>query len=1141
MRERLPNPEQDRAVGFEGGNLLVSAAAGSGKTSTLTARVLRKILDEKDPVDIDRMLIVTFTRAAAAQMKDKISAALAKEKTPRANRQQILLPTAQICTIDAFGLWLIRQYGSVVGLPVNVSLSPEERVRQLEEQVLNAFIAEKFESENEDFLRFAGAVTEKDSSKLFAAVQGLANFLQPLPDPAFFLKRQFEKYDTAFYSDQAVLAVREKALALAVKCRAFLPELTGKQQGHVKDLLEYASALCQTDYAGMFAMEFAQNWPRSTKNDENDARLIKIIRAYADALSKEKAKLITTPPVRLAAENAAVKAHLTTLFNLTLEYLQKVADEKKEREIFGYADITRFCADLLFTVDENGNPAPTDLAKQVSEKFDEIMIDEFQDINELQFAVFTAISKGNNLFMVGDMKQSIYRFRNATPRVFHRVAKRSKTAEAGEKDVLIPLSKNFRSENAVIDAVNFVFSLLMRERAAEIEYDKDQRLVCRYENGEDMGLVKFCPVRTDEDCENILSEADAIAAEIQKLMQTGVQTADGRFFPKLSDFCVLSPKNSDCVRISDRLTRHGLANYCMSEPGFFDLPEVKALLHVLWATDNPLNDLALLSAALSPVWHLSPDELGVIRAKHGDMPLFSSLECASRSGEPYAEKCAKMLRDLDLLRRYSAILPLGELISCAVELTGFEATAAAMDCTADGGKNIAQLIRYAADRDARGVDLPAFNALVADAIANGRSPESGGAIPAEAITICTIHKSKGLEFPVCFLAGTSGRFNLQSRTPGLAVDLDAGVSSVIPSSGGAGRYKPLAFKVITRACRQKTLAEQLRLLYVAMTRAKAALIITAAFKDPCQKITGIAQKADGADGGEIFANGKSFADWLIPVLSHHPSCAVLRDAAETDFKVIDAPGTVQIEFKTPVKTEQTKPSQAADAEPDSALVSAIADRLNYTYKYAPLTVLSSKYSVTELAGDKDGAELAVPRFAAGESGASYGTEMHAFLHMCDLTARDAKAEADRLYRAGKLSKRALEMLNFDAVNRFLSSSLCAELTAEGVAIEREFDFISTIPLSKAAPNANDFADQPVTLQGCADLIGIRSGSVRGDGLILVDYKTDALTDPAQFSARYKTQLDLYADALSRVFNLPVLKKSIWSFKLGMEIIISSEQ
>ncbi len=1138
MSERQFNPEQERAIAFEGGNLLVSAAAGSGKTSTLTARVLRKLLNDENPIDIDRMLIVTFTRAAAAQMKDKISTALSKVKTPRANRQQILLPTAQICTIDAFGLWLIRQYGSAIGLPVNVSLSPEERVKLLEEDVLSAYIAEKFESGEEDFLKFAGAVTEKDSSKLFTAIQGLSNFLQPLPDPAFFLKQQLEKYDSTYYSEQAVLAVREKALVLAEKCRAFLPELTGKQAGYVKDLLEYAKSLCEADYAGMFMLTFTQKSPGSIRGDEHCARIFKIIGRYKDALTKEKAKLLTTPPARLADESAAVKAHLSTLFNLTLDYLQRTAEVKKEREIFGYADITRFCADLLFTVDETGNPIPTDLANQVADKFDEIMIDEFQDINELQFAIFTAISHGNNLFMVGDMKQSIYRFRNATPQVFHRVSKRSKAAGEGEKDVLIPLTKNYRSENAVINAVNFVFSQLMREHTAEIEYDKDQHLVCRYENTENMGLVKFCPVQVDDDSENINAEADVIIAEIQKLMQTGVQTADGLLIPKLSDICILTPKNANCTRISERLTRHGLANYCMSEPGFFDLPEVKALLHVLWATDNPLNDLALLSAALSPVWHLSPDELGTIRANYPKLPLFSSLEYASECNEPYAVKCKKMLSDLDLLRRYSAILPLGELISCAVELTGFEATAAAMSSTANGGKNIAQLIRYAADWDSRGVDLPTFNALVADAIANNRSPESGGAIPVEAITICTIHKSKGLEFPVCFLAGTTGKFNLQSRTPGLAIDLDAGIASAIPTSGGARQYKPLAFKVITRACRQKSLAEQLRLLYVAMTRAKAALIITAAYNDPYQKFADIAQKADGADGAEIFNSGATFAGWLIPALLHHPSCTALRQAADTDFAVFDTPGTVQIEFTAPEKPEQKEQAQITEAEPDPVLVQALTDRLNYTYKYAPLTVLSSKYTVTELAEGKDDTELTVPRFLAGESGTSYGTEMHAFMQMCDLKAKGAKAEADRLYQAGKLSKRALEMLNFDAVNKFLSSPLCAELTAEGVTLEREFAFISTIPLSKVTSDAGDFADQPVTLQGCADLIGIRTGSSR-NGLILVDYKTDALTDPVQFLSRYKAQLDLYADALSRIFNLPVLKKSIWSFKLGMEIKIQS--
>ncbi|HOP10975.1 MAG TPA: UvrD-helicase domain-containing protein [Oscillospiraceae bacterium] len=1128
MRERQPNPEQEKAIVFEGGNLLVSAAAGSGKTSTLTARVLRKILDPGNPIDIDRMLIVTFTRAAAADMKNKISTALSENKTPRAARQQMLLPMAQICTIDAFGLWLIRQYGAAIGLPVNISLSPEERVRLLEDDVLSAFIAEKFESGGEDFLKFAGTVAEKDSSKLFGVIKGLSDFLQPLPNPAFFLQKQLEKCapENDFYPEQAVCAVREKARALAEKCREFIPFINEKYRDYVVQLAESAEAA--SDYADLYDLKF-KKLPNGCKSPENpSAPLFSVLGRYKDAVTELKTDLLTTPPEKLAAENAAVRAHLSVLFDLTMGYLQKCAEVKKEREVFGYADITRFCADLLFKTDESGLPIPTELAGQVSEKFDEIMIDEFQDINELQFAVFNAISRGGNLFMVGDMKQSIYRFRNATPQVFGRVCERSGPPETGEKDVLIPLTKNYRSESAVIDAVNFVFSQLMHG-SAEIEYDRDQRLVCRYDDKADMGLVKFCPVQTGAETDPASAEADAIAAQIRTLAENGIQTSDGLFFPKLSDICVLSSKNDYCKRISERLTRQGLANYCMTEPDFFDLPEVKPLLHVLWATDNPLNDLALLSAALSPVWHLSADELGTIRAEYREKTLFSSMERASQSDAPYAEKCKKMLDDLDLLRRYSAILPLGELISCAVERTGFEATAAAMGTA--GGKNIAQLIRYAADWDARGVDLSAFNALVADAIANGRKVESGGAIPADAVTICTIHKSKGLEFPVCFLAGTVGTFNFQSKTPGLAADLDAGISAVIPTSDGAGRYKPLAYKVIGRASRQKSLAEDLRLLYVAMTRAKTALIITSASQNPADMIAKIAEKVDGADGGEIFDNGKSFAEWLIPAFLHHPSCDALRESAGVDFELINTPGTVQAEFITPEKMRPQTLSQTAEAEPDPVLVQKLTERLNNTYKYAPLTELSSKYTVTELAEGRDDDELTVPRFVAGESGTSYGTEMHAFMQMCDLKAKDAKAEADKLYRAGKLSKRALEMLNFDAVNKFLTSSLCAEFTAENVTVEREFDFISTIPLSKVKSTAPEFADEPVILQGCADLIGVRSGN----GLILVDYKTDALTDPAQFLTRYKAQLDLYAEALSRIFGLPVLKKSIWSFKLGREI------
>lgn len=1161
LLKKLTDPQRD-AARSDGCSLLVSASAGSGKTGTLTARVVRLLLDETRPVDADRLLVLTFTRAAAAQMKARIAGQLSRAAAdnPRAARQLLLLPSAQIGTIDSFCLWVVRQYGHDHGLPANLSVADEARCEALERQVLEQLIADQYEAtedgsdDSKEFVRLAELFFDKTERALPRAVFWLHQYCQSLPDAEGWLSAAPSVYE----GEDAVRRCCEAAARECVPelhcvhdhyetlCRFAAESGQMEREAFFAARIEAAAALTALaeagDYAGLrtgLADFPAGSLPRKTADcPAEDAELLKEGNADCkDRLKKLQDAFFAADEAALPEEMRQLAFYTGALCRLTQQYEARLREEKLQKEIFGYGDVARYAEQILCRRGENGRMEPTREALELRERYADVMVDECQDVNGLQNRIFEAVSRGDNLFMVGDIKQSIYRFRRAEPTLFVR---RAAEYTAGRGGRVIPLSRNFRSSPAVLDTVNAVFGALMHGEAAEVDYDESHRLICndpaRFSDG---GVVELAYLQktSGEDETAIEQEAAYCVDKIRELMKTGYGAQDPNRRVRLSDFCILTQTNEYARQMARQLTAAGIGNVCVSDSGFFEQTETAAVLAALWALDNPLNDLALLSALLSPIWDFDADDAGALKARDttrtrdDQKPLYALVREAAEGEDALAGKCRRLLGDFDTLRGYSVLLPLGELVSALIELTGFEAFAAAMD---NGGKrleNLARLVKYASAEGARGCGLADFVRRTGEMIDGGRSPQMGGGSPTDAVTVCNVHKSKGLEYPVCFLVENAKPFNNKYDAP-LMGGAD-GFSSALPTPDGGGRYLPLAWQVLRSRERRQNDAEHLRQLYVAMTRAEYRLYMTV--RADLEKGWFAKAAARRIDGPYAMMSENSFGGWLTQTLGLAAECEA--PAGEVRLPL---PGT---DTRVSVRTHYADGGERSAVLPpptvaDAGLVARLENRLDNRYERAALTRRPQKYTVTALTGaDADGGELAEPAFCSAGRGANYGTELHRFMQLCDFerAALSSRQEAERLAAEGHLNAGALELLNFEAVDAFFASDY-AETLLRGGRLLREYDFIAEVPLSMVEPDVEAaFADEPVVLQGCADCVAFFP-----EGLWLLDYKTDRLKTPADFIARYARQLELYALCLSRIFGQPVVRKTIYSFRLNAAIDLPND-
>ena len=1159
---------QRNAIKARGGPLLVSAAAGSGKTAVLVQRVV-DIITAKEPVDIDRFLIVTFTNAAADEMRQRIADRLETmlhEDPFNQNliRQQLLLAKAQISTIDSFCGALVREYFYALDIPADIRIADDEERTVMREAAMSTVFDARYTAADETFLHLVDIFSDShDDAQLRKLIYEIYIFLESQPFPQRWLNEQLEVYKCV--DDPGETPWGRELKASALRSVDFAKRQSEKMTDAVPEkmtVLEKVRALALAENSMILRLEKAlltgswndvcaavkalsfDRFPSPRKLDEGEAFAKDTAKSLRDAYKKELEKLtelFSKDSAVFLDEIKAVEPIVRGLFELTVEFSDEYARVKSERGVAEFGDIEHWALRLL--VNDDGETF-TEKAHEVAKRYDFVMVDEYQDTNLLQDLIFRAVSDNDKkLFIVGDVKQSIYRFRQSNPEIF--ISRKDKSTLYDENAPAFParinLDANFRSRSGVTDCVNYVFSLLMTKQAAELDYTAEEELKPMAEYPEDTGdAVSFRLIESAGEAEETMAaEARYIAGQIYKMInEETVTDRAGTRTPTFGDFCILLRTKKYAPVYARELLRLGIPTVCEQGESFFAQPEIRLVTSLLRAIDNPARDIALAAALLSPVFGFTPDDLGKMRADHRELDLYEML-LAEREN---SEKAEHFLSALEKLRAYSSNLPADEFINLLYNETLLPEIVLSGEDGEFRRKNLRLLVQYAKKYEASGFrGLSGFVSLLDKLGENNyelSAADRTGDAAANAVSIMTIHKSKGLEFPFCIVAALGSEFNNMDMKEPIILHDRLGMGVNVVSADGTFRYKGLTRRAADSAKKSGLRAEELRLLYVAMTRARERLMLVASVKNIESKLASVGSKLvyDKTVSPYSVAAASGFADWLIYCL------LVWQDKGSSVWKYVEVRGGNEEASNTELAEE---PSAAPDDEqPDEGEVKRqlelIERKLSRRYSYARASTIPVKVAASAIAERESGSlrgEMSRPAFMneGGMTGAQRGTALHAFVQRCDLdnAAVSVSQEKERLVQAGYLTQQQADCISEKRVQAFLRSPLLAEMRAAEL-LEREYQFTVEIPAGLADPSLlPPYSDEKIILQGAIDALYILDGE-----LVIVDYKTDRATDPDELSSRYAPQLRLYSAAAEQIFGRPVSRCVIYSFSLGCEVTVS---
>ena len=1151
---------QRKAVESTDGSVLVGAAAGSGKTTVLSQRIVSMLTDEAKQLDASRILVLTFSRSAANEMRQRIKQDLESQikKEPEnlyLRRQQKQLRRATIGTIHAFCAQVLREYFSAADLPPDFTIGEDSFSYSIELQAIQQ-AAETCYKEMPEKMRllaasFGRARSDREAQEL---VQDLYEFEQSVAWP---------------------LRWEQQALGEAQKKMPFSQSLWGQyilsrgqlSLGEVFELLNQIAAQLQFDaelqriYNNVLesfqrqamALEAAfqaQDWnqiasllasfqlpKRGPTSEDTDAESLALCDRYRDMAKSilqgmQKGALGSTEEElnELSEKQAQMNE---ALFAVTDVYRQTLLDLKMERRFLKFDDLESMALRLL--VSEEGTPTAIGLA--VREQYDQIFVDEFQDTNERQEAIFRAISKdGTNLFYVGDVKQSIYSFRRADPTIFVRIRDEYERSKSPYPQYL-SLPENFRSSVPVIDSVNKIFAPLMTSRFGGVDYTKGEALVKGTIEGEvaspdTVGMEIYHLPNTPE-------EQTAVAAKlISRMLKEGTPVADGgQLRPcRPDDFCILyrSPQDlGDLCR--DELVKEGIPCNLSSKEDFFYYSEVATFLALLRVVDNPIRDIDLATVMLSPIGDFTMDELTQLRLGNRRSHLWPLL---------LVQQDEKSLRFCNLirgLRQKSAMLAVDEFVSQALKDTEAEVILTAPPETERRQRRLRTLITYAAEYiDHGGKDLREFLRHCEIAAENKKGPaleELGG----DGVTITTIHKSKGLQWPFVLLMDTQHQFNLMDIRQGATLmDTQLGIGSKLRvEEGNELRYRQSgSFYAIARKREWESKEEELRVLYVALTRAKQKNFLFAS----------LALNSNGEDKRSEWARKLSCEltpKGLLPQAAFRQmhfwswiSLALLCDGfLPIDFSQGQTQrGAIRLntEWDEEAATDAAEEAIASKEEVEK-LVQKLDKRLKAVYPYQEATQLPTKITVTQLTHQEKDTKpyFSEPSFTRGNqpSAVERGNAMHLFMQVCDIqrAAANPQAEVQRLLDAQYMDERTASCIRPQEVQAFFANEIGKRMLAAPKVL-REYSFVDSIPAKLYRDVGEMVAEEPILLQGTADCI-----LVGNDSAVLIDYKTDRIQEMSELVERYQLQLALYRHSLNKILPVPITHCYLYSFHLCKSI------
>jgi len=1184
---------QSQAICAKVADNLVSAAAGSGKTAVMVERILQRVLNGE--VDIDKILVVTYTNAAASELKSrlmqKIMAELdTSEDAENLNRQLVLINNAAICTIHSFCMEILKNNFHRLGLDPGFKIADEGEMELARREVLNKIFDEYYENSDKDFLNLVDRYTAKNDAALMNMVLGIYDFSLSTPEGVDFVCNKAEEFTKdrnwtdAIFSlviSNAKKAVRfyEDAIELCefdenlVKTREILE--------NEKEMFSYLVRQKNWDdaYNAMSCFDF-QRMTISRKADERDKQRISYLRDSAKEIYSDISKNYLTGKLEdLLIDIEKTAPAVKKLSEIVLCFQERFSAYKKEKNNVDFSDLEHMALSLLYS--EDGTPS--DIAKSYMERFLEIYVDEYQDCNSVQEAIFSSISRKNidspNMFMVGDMKQSIYRFRGSEPTLFKNKADKYPLYGMGDgKYNKIILNKNFRSRDAVLSGVNSIFRQLMCPDCGELCYNEEEFLYYNensYEDvNDDMKSVdvviidekkkdSFVTEKTDDFSDELSStqaEAVYIANRIKDMVSGGdykvFDTESKSYRPiRYSDIVILLRSVRGYAEVfNDILTTAEIPVYCDISSGYFDTPEISFLINFLKIIDNPYDDIALLSVMRHPVFAFSDDDFVTMRLEERNGFFYNAVTAyASSHKDELSEKLNAFMDMLSALYDRSKYLSADKLVWNIVEDTNYMSYLSFLPNSKLKKANVRALFNRAHDfekTDFKGI----FNFIkYVDSLKKNSSDADSAKILGDdenVVRIMSIHKSKGLEFPVVFVARSAKNFNVRDSYEKILLHKDLGVGVNYIDVNTRLSYPLPQKNLIKEKMISESISEEMRVLYVALTRAREKLIVTGSFKNASKKTGEIAVKLASEDDvidSLVSSKAKSYLEWILMSVMRNKNSDFVK---EYDFKHIVNDGSRFSVFLIS-KEDLILEIDEGEEKRSFALLKAqdncddfVKERLEYVYPYSNLSDVPANMSVTELKRLENEKEdiynffnthkLKTPSFLNDNltpTSADIGTYTHLVMEKLDFartqTICDIMRQLDDIVAGGFLTEKQADFVKCENIWRLFSSDI-GEQMKKATVLRREFGFKH---LMKASEIRDDISDdsETIVVQGMIDAyFENENGEV-----VIVDYKTDKVKNNLDdLSSRYAPQLKFYQKALEKSLGKPVKEKYLFFLDSG---------
>lgn len=1185
--------EQLSAITQKGTNILVAAAAGSGKTTVLVERIIRKIIN--DNVDIDKILVVTFTNAAASEMRERILTALYKQidedpLNQRLRKQIVLLNKASICTIDAFCLDIIRNNFFEIGASSNFRIADNTELELLKQEAIEETFEELYLENDNEFSKlielYAGY---KDDENLKNIILKIHNYIQSAPFPEDWLEEQIEKFNMNNIEDfsqtewgKIILKNFRDEILNSIQ----ILENSKQQLDMITELSKFSLVVADDINQLKFLEQNWNNWEKAYEIANNlkfktwptDKKIVSNLKEETKKARDNVKKRITKAVSQTFVYNTAeaiedIKAMypiLKKIKDVTLKFIEKFSEKKSNKNIMDFSDIEHYALKILLKKDENGIYQKTEVAKKYEEKFNEIAIDEYQDSNLVQEYILTSISNEKNVFMVGDVKQSIYRFRQAKPELF--LDKYQKYGlEPNEYGQKIKLFKNFRSRENILDTTNLIFSDIMSAEFGEIEYDESEylNLGATYEepteNVEFAGKTELDIIdlkkEENEDGEEIEEdnssellekteiEAKFVANRIQELIKSKYQVYDRKTGYRditYKDIVILLRATSNTANVFEKeLLNLNIPVFSDQAENYLESIEIRTITSLLKIIDNPYRDIPLVTVMRSIIGDFTDNELIEIRLTQNEGYFYDSLKEAKTSSKidnKLKEKVTNFLDKLNKWREEERYLPLNEFIQKIYEETDYYNYVRLMPNGQVRKANLKMLLDRAKDYEKisfKGL----FNFIrYLEKVKSSNSDLSSAKVIGEnenVVRIMSIHKSKGLEFPVAIISRTDKKFNQKDLNESILLHQDIGFGMQYINYDRKIEYTTATKEAIKIKTKEESIAEEMRILYVALTRAKEKLIITGVENDfeksieKKKELIEIYEKENEKINHLVLKKYLSYLEWIELVYLNHK---------DIDNQII----LNKIAKKDVIKAEENQEEQEhKNIElPDKIDYEKINEILNWQYKYKEMTNIQSKMSVTKIkelknneTQNKQHIEIK-PKFMLDKtkvSSAEKGTITHLILQKLDFkkeyTKQDLEKFVNNLCTKNIITPIQKESINIDKIYQIINTQFIKKLK-NAKEIKKEIPFYTYINTKEIYNTQNS---ENILVQGIIDLYYINEQ----DEIILVDYKTDYVEGSGEeLIEKYKVQLEIYKKALEESLKKEVKHSYIYSIYLNKEIEIS---